>query len=540
MTVLFFPASAQKLKGEANKLHENKEYCKALETYEESLKSNEAFDNYSYYYAAQSACQCGQTEKAIDFYQRGFKIVMDWSAYEYFANDTLNDCFNQTSAWKQSLVEMKEKKDAYEIKLQKYLADLNDRSKRINESTLTGTGFAEGLTGKSFKNTVSLIRGFDQYPKPPLTGRWTVYYYKAGDDQEVPYLIYIPRNYDPKQKTPLYIHLHGAVRRTNFSINDIELAKHESPFLDQPISQGALIIYPFANKDFNWLLHQKAFEAVVGELRQVKSLYNVDDDRIYVTGHSNGGSGALWYALNMPTEFAAFSGFNYNPASYTGNTAFGNLKNNYTFLGVSGTEDSIFDFKTIDQIYRTVKDQGANWLNFGIKGNHGLPYDDPAAINFLYEALQKQRRDPFPKTLQWETDNAKNGRIFWLEIDELDTNLPKAVWQKPLEPLTADTVPNSAKSFFYNRSGAFKASISSNTVMIETSRIKKLTFYVVPELVDLAKPLKIYVNDQLLYNSKIKPDKNVLIEEFLKTKDRGFLVFNKIKLSIPPATVPPN
>lgn len=533
---LFFLQSSvfpQPIKSEATRLYQNKEYCKALETYEKSIKSNEAMDNYAYYYAAQSACQCGQqTEKAVDFYKKGFEIGIDWSRYDYFANDTLNSCFNQTADWKKYLAEMKIEKDNYEIKLKEYLADINDKTKKVNESLLTDKSFLDKLKSQNFKTLFSSIKNFNNYPKPPLTKRWVVYHYKVNDNLEVPYLVYIPQNYNPGQKTPLYIHLHGGVRRTNFSINDIELSKNEAPFFDQPIKQNAFIIYPFANKEFNWLLHQEAFETIINELRHVKSLYNIDDNHIYITGHSNGGSGAFWFALNMPTEITSFAGLNYNPASYLGNTNFSNLKNNYNFFGISGTEDNVFDFKTVNEVYETVKKQGGNWTNYSLKANHGLPYNKPSDIDFMYEILQKQQRNPFPKELQWEIDNAKNGRIFWLEISQLDLEKPEEVWQKPFEPTTAAIVPNTSKKFYINKSGAVTASIDKNIVKIKASRIKELVFYVVPELVDLNKPLKIYVNNKLLFNSKVKLDKNVLLDEFIKTKDRNLLIFNKIKLSV--------
>ncbi len=172
-----------------------------------------------------------------------------------------------------------------------------------------------------------------------------------------------------------------------------------------------------------------------------------------------------------------------------------------------------------------------------IKGNHDLPYKTPAEINFLYDILVKQKRNPFPTKLQWETDRAENGRIFWLEISRLDTDKPKEAWQVPIEPhsmrmLRKDIDPNSVVDFYANKSGAVIASIANNELNIKASCVKELVFYVVPQLVNFSKPLKIFVNGKLLFEAKVKPDKKVLLEEFLKTKDRELLVFNKIKLQL--------
>ncbi|MBX7173616.1 MAG: hypothetical protein K1X72_21790 [Pyrinomonadaceae bacterium] len=538
VSIISLPVFAQKLKMEASGYYQKKDYCKMVETIEKSIAANETQDNYSYYYAAQSACQCGnQTEKAVDFYKKGFAISMDWSAYDFFANDNLNNCFNQTDDWKKALAQMKEQKDAYELKLQTHLDNLSDKTKKVNESPLTDKSFLEKLAAKDVKNLLKNLPNFNDFPNAPVTDHWALYNYKISETQEIPYLVYIPKNYNPKQKTPLYIFLHGAVGRISLAVKDIELTTHEGSFFEQPIKQNAFIIYPMANKNLNWLYHQKAFEMIIGELRQVKSLYNIDDDRVYIGGHSNGGSGAFWFALNMPTEIAAFSGFNFNPICYFCNTTFSNLKNNYTFFGVSGTEDSIFGYKPINELAEKLKTQGINWTNYGLKGNHDLPYKNPNDIKFLYDTLQKQTRNPFPKKLQWETDSAQNGRIYWLEISQLDTSKMKESWHVSPEPsavnFTSSFAPDTKQTDFYPRkSGAVMAEIDNNVVKIKASCVKELTFYVVPQLVNLNKPLKIYVNDKLFFNSKVKADKNVLLEEFIKTKDRSFLVLNKINLKL--------
>lgn len=531
------PVFAQKLKSEAYELFKNKEYCKVIERTEQSVAAGETMDNYAYYRAAQSACQCGnQTEKAIDFYKKGFAIFMDYSGYDSFANDTLNSCFSQTDDWKKALVQMKTELDAYETKLQAHLDDLADKTKKVNESPFANNTFIEKLATKDAKTLLKNLPKFNDFPKSPLTDRWVLYNFKVNETQEVPYLLYIPKNYNPKQKTPLYVFLHGVAQRKFLALKNINLIKAEATFFTQPIKQNAFIIYPMANKDFNWLFHQKAFESIIGELRQVKSLYNIDDNRVYITGHSNGGSGAFWFAVNMPTEIAAFSGFNFNPMCYFGNTNFSNLKNNYTFFGLSGTEDGIFGYKPISETAEKLKTQGINWTNYGVKGNHDLPYKYPDEISFLYDTLQKQTRNPFPKRLQWETDNAQNGRIYWLEINQLDTNRARESWHVAPEPTSVNFTIGSADSeateFYPNKSGAVIASIENNVANIKVSCVKELTFYVVPHLVNLNKPLKIYVNDKLLFNAKVKADKNILLDEFIKTKDRNFLTVNKIKLTL--------
>jgi len=62
------------------------------------------------------------------------------------------------------------------------------------------------------------------------------------------------------------------------------------------------VLYPQA-AGFWWRPETaRRFDAV---LRQVLQGYNVDRDRIYLTGFSNGGTGALYFATLWPQRFAA-------------------------------------------------------------------------------------------------------------------------------------------------------------------------------------------------------------------------------------------
>ncbi len=53
-------------------------------------------------------------------------------------------------------------------------------------------------------------------------------------------------------------------------------------------------------------------------LRQMKQVINIDDNRVFVSGHSNGATGSFSYMLKQPAPFAGFYGFNTRPVIATG------------------------------------------------------------------------------------------------------------------------------------------------------------------------------------------------------------------------------
>lgn len=101
-----------------------------------------------------------------------------------------------------------------------------------------------------------------------------------NDTLQVAYLVHIPRQYNARVKTPLYVFMHGGVGRTSFS-SQLEEIQLEAPLLQRAFRQQAFVILPFACKSFNWLYHQQAFETIIEEISQAKGRYNIDDNKIY-------------------------------------------------------------------------------------------------------------------------------------------------------------------------------------------------------------------------------------------------------------------
>jgi predicted peptidase len=238
---------------------------------------------------------------------------------------------------------------------------LNDVRKRVNYSLFSDSGYWEKQVAKqSAQSLRRKIASFNHFPEAPQKDWWTLYRLKVNDSLEISYLVHIPEQYNVRVRTPLYVFLHGGVGRTSFS-NPLDEIRLETPLLESAFREQAFVILPLACKSFNWLYHQQAFEAIVQEIVQMKGLYNIDDNKVYIGGHSDGARGAFWFALNGRTPFAAFFGLNYFPILLTGNTPLRNLRNEAPFEGISGIEDKGFNIKQVTQIVNYARLLGANW-----------------------------------------------------------------------------------------------------------------------------------------------------------------------------------
>ena len=124
--------------------------------------------------------------------------------------------------------------------------------------------------------------------------------YSVGDTF-VRYLLYTPEN--ATENMPLIVYLHGGSGKGD----DLELITSVDGFpqylCDGRISPDAYVIIPQVSSSYRGWGEMKA--DVMKLISFVKSEKNIDENRISLTGHSMGGTGAWMMALAYPTTFSA-------------------------------------------------------------------------------------------------------------------------------------------------------------------------------------------------------------------------------------------
>jgi predicted esterase len=492
----------------------SKDYCNALDNFEKAMKAQE-LANYPMYYAAQSACQCKKPESAFKYFLKSFEKTQDFYNYDFFAKDTLNSCFSDTPEWKKTIGEMKVKYETFLAAKEQYKKSISDQTLRLNHLPDQEKAFVQKLQKLSGKKLVQHLKKFKEYQTPPKTDHWTLYSINSKDNNSIPFLLYIPKDYRPSEAKPLFIYLHGAVsNRKQFSTESM-IPLFEKDVLGNLTETNSFIIYPFAKKDFNWLDNEQALEAISREIHLVKKLYNIDDNRVYIGGHSDGARGAFWFALNNRTDFAGFYTFALLPNLSLGQSFYGNLTNEQKLFTLNGTDDELFKFDVVSGIYDKLKTQNPNWIFTPLKGaGHNFMGDYQAEVKNTFTALLKERRNPCPRSIHWQTDDDTK-RNFWLSI-------------KRLSIANENQESNSTKE--HKQVASVNAGYANNVFELETSASDELQILIPFGMIDYNKPVKISVNKQLKFNEKIKIDKETVINSFLDAWDREFLVTNKISI----------
>jgi polyhydroxybutyrate depolymerase len=125
------------------------------------------------------------------------------------------------------------------------------------------------------------------------------------------YLLYVPDSYDPSTPTPLVISLHGFIEWPAHLMN----VSHWNDVADE---YGFLVVYPSGTglplrwHTRNWpgsgMTPEEEVQFISDLIDHLGNLYNIDPNRIYANGFSNGAGMSYLLACQLSERIAAMGG----------------------------------------------------------------------------------------------------------------------------------------------------------------------------------------------------------------------------------------
>ncbi len=253
--------------------------------------------------------------------------------------------------------------------------------------------------------------------------------------------VYIPENYDSKKATPLFVYLHGGVG-TKELVDDSTwlLYLNELPWMKLAEEQNYICLFPKGQYSAMWWDTVGAAN-ILQQIRFMKSNYNIDDNKVYLNGFSDGASANYFMAMSHPTDFACFNSYNGFPAvggfTKATPTYFVNLQN-CNLHAINTDIDGLYPARKMQPMIALAQEAGANILYRTYTGvGHRLTYINkelPKAVDYL----NQHPRNAFPTRIVMETVSPAQGRYNWLEIDATDTLQEKKNWQLTYNMKTVD------------------------------------------------------------------------------------------------------
>ena len=278
---------------------------------------------------------------------------------------------------------------------------------------------------------ISIINN-QKYPEVKIRG---LFYLKNKciDDTVREFSVYVPLGYNPDKKIPLFVYLHGGVGSLDLEPDSTWFEYlNFLPWIKMAEKQNFICLFPKGEYSAMWW-DTVGSANILSQIRILKQHYNIDDNRVYLNGFSDGASANYFMAMSHPTDFACFNAYNGYPAvgSFTKSTPtyFVNMQNS-VMKSINTDIDGLYPAKKMIPIVRLAQLAGANIFYRVYNGvRHRMTYIDkelPKALRFL----DQNPRNKFPTKIVWETVNPKQGRFNWLEITETDTLQPKKEWHK--------------------------------------------------------------------------------------------------------------
>jgi len=250
-----------------------------------------------------------------------------------------------------------------------------------------------------------------------VTLGWTVDYFEGLDDRTRPYHIYIPTDYDPAVSHTVLLDLHGAV---SASPQPAEyLMERRRLWETEAEKHGWILIVPHGDRLASWF-SADGHANIIGELDFVKRQYNVDENKVFVSGFSDGGSGAFWQGFHDPTPWAAMISFHGHPGigGYGPYQSYPRNLLNRPIRATTGEQDTLYPPNEVAPFINLFVELGVDldWIVY--PGGHEAQFLNSEA-DLTIGFITSTERNPFPSEVIWETSHTKVGRCDWVRIDEI-------------------------------------------------------------------------------------------------------------------------
>ena len=351
------------------------------------------------------------------------------------------------------------------------------------------------------------------------------------------YDVVVPADYDPSRRYQVRVQLHGGV-------GGRETAEPRGPGSVAPLVSDAdqICILPYGWVDAPWWTDRQ-LENLRAILDTVKRTYNIEENRVAVTGISDGGTAVYYIAMRDTTPFASFLPLNgfimvlANPSTRAEGDLFPNNMLNKPLFVINGGADPLYPARYVTPYIEHLQDNGAivEYHPQETAGHNTAWW--PEERDGFETFVREHPRDPYPTWLSWESAGGAGsvGRAHWLVIDRLMPERDGKSMYPDLDEFDDPEVqaPSPRLISHMGKYGRVDLERDGNTITATTRGVGAFTILLSPDVIDFSRPVKVLLNDAVAFEGRVQPSVATLMKWAARDNDRTMMFGAELHVQVP-------
>jgi pimeloyl-ACP methyl ester carboxylesterase len=355
----------------------------------------------------------------------------------------------------------------------------------------------------------------DNNPLGNLLAKPVSCYHVAYDST---YYQYVSSTYDPNKRHPLVVVGHGGNSQMSVDYADSTAVKYVTSY--QELADGALgavIVAPATTVGWN-PIGDSLIEATISATTRE---FNIDPNRIYITGQSMGGHLTWRSAMNHGDRFAAFSPQSGGYSSYIDDHLIENVFGTFGYVTYGTTELYGLD-ATNDLLGAWLTSHKYPWTIVKKSGGHEIYGDEIGNIGAMFAA---HTRNLYPERTYFHA-------VGELKYPDANTDPAYVVPGRSLRWNFRNWIEIDARPDLPTGATFYGENKGNNRLEITSTGVRHMNVLLHPKMVNMTTPVTIAVNGEVKYAAIPTENLSQLLERVREFDDRGRIYYASIPIDI--------
>jgi pimeloyl-ACP methyl ester carboxylesterase len=340
--------------------------------------------------------------------------------------------------------------------------------------------------------------------------------------ERFPFGLVVPDSYDASRAYPVVILLHGTVSRAK-----PKRTRKRRSIGEELLVEDVIQVFPAAWTEAKWWTPAQAanLDRIISK---IKSVYNIDTDKIFLVGISDGATGGFYLSATHPGPYAGFVSVIGYPGVLKSSRVY--LEENVypinlralKVLAFNTENDALYPADKMQYFVDSFREMGVDIeMVIDPLGGHdinALKRAIPAISSFVGMI----RRTAHPDNITWlYEEGSKQHRFRWLIVHEL---LPRSERDPSLDGLQG-MQPNERTR------GMIELAREGNTVVVSNHGVADYSLLLSPDQFDFSKPVTLVENGVVIFQGPVEPNMKVLLDYATRDFDPRRLYGAEIRIA---------